>query len=607
MRMLTLRPARRYRAIRARLALLTAVSLLFPTFAPLAAAQTQPAAAPAAQTKPAAAPAARPASAAAAVPAPPDGGWPRTYTTASGAALVLYQPQVSSWTDQKHMVAYAAVSYTPKGAAKPALGTIKVESDTSVALDERLVSFSELKIAEPNFPTLPREQLKTLVDEILSSVPLEARVIALDRVLASIDASKIVPKNVEGVKADPPPIFYSKTPALLVNIDGDPIWAPIPQNDLTSAVNTNWDLFQHRPTKTFYLRNESAWLKAADVKGPWAPAGKLPESFAKLPADENWKDVKASLPGKSLSASQTPKVFVSLQPAEMILLKGKPSYLAVQGASQLLWVNNTESDVFRMGLSGPVYVLVSGRWFSAPDFTGPWTFATLKLPEDFKKIPLEHPRSRVLASVPGTSQAAEAVLLAQIPQTARVAKTLQAPEVAYQGGAPQFQPIETTTVQRAVNTDKDIFKVGDLYYMCFQGVWFMSRTATGPWAVTGEVPPAIYTIPVSSPSHAVTYVTVEESDNDSVEFATAAAFTGAMVAFGCVVWGSGYYYPPYVWYGGGYPYYRPYYPSYGFGASYNPWTGAYTRGAVAYGPYGGAGVAQRYNPRTGTYSRGAVA
>ena len=51
-------------------------------------------------------------------------------------------------------VAYAAVSYTPKGAEKPALGTVKVESDTSVALDERLVSFSELKIAEPSFPTL---------------------------------------------------------------------------------------------------------------------------------------------------------------------------------------------------------------------------------------------------------------------------------------------------------------------------------------------------------------------------------------------------------------------------------------------------------------------
>ena len=86
----------------------------------------------------------------------------------------------------------------------------------------------------------------------------------------------------------------------------------------------------------------------------------------------------------------------------------------------------------------------------------------------------------MLASVPGTPQAAEAILLAQIPQTASVSKTLQAPEVAYQGGTPQFQPIEKTTVQRAVNTDKDILKVGDLYYMCFQGVWFMSTAPTGP-------------------------------------------------------------------------------------------------------------------------------
>src|SRR4029079_249458 len=125
-------------------------------------------------------------------------------------------------------------------------------------------------------------------------------------------------------------------------------------------------------------------------------------------------------------------------------------------------------------------------------------------------IPLEHSRSRVLASVPGTSEAAEAVLLAQIPQTATVHTDLQAPAVSYQG-RPEFQPIEKTTVQRAVNTDKDIINVGDLYYMCFQGVWFMSKSAAGPWAVTGDVPKAIYEIPVSSPSYSVTYVTVQTS------------------------------------------------------------------------------------------------
>jgi hypothetical protein len=56
------------------------------------------------------------------------------------------------------------------------------------------------------------------------------------------------------------------------------------------------------------------------------------------------------------------------------------------------------------------------------------------LPEDFKRIPVEHPRSRVLASIPGTPQATEAVLLAMVPRTARVnKKELKAPDVAYQG------------------------------------------------------------------------------------------------------------------------------------------------------------------------------
>src|SRR6185436_15554974 len=134
------------------------------------------------------------------------------------------------------------------------------------------------------------------------------------------------------------------------------------------------------------------------------------------------------------------------------------------------------------------------------------------------------------------------------------------------------------------------------YYMCFDGVWFMGRSANGPWEVTGSVPGQIYEIPVSSPAYNVTNVTVVEDDDDAVVFATAAAYSGLMVAWGCAVWGSGYYYPPYVGYGGYYPVYHPYYPTYGYHASYNPWTGTYGRGVAAYGPYGGAGVGARYNP-----------
>ena len=66
---------------------------------------------------------------------------------------------------------------------------------------------------------------------------------------------------------------------MLVNFDSEPIWSPIKDNDLKFAVNTNWDLFQHAQTNTYYLRYNESWLKATDIKGPWKPAGKLPDSF----------------------------------------------------------------------------------------------------------------------------------------------------------------------------------------------------------------------------------------------------------------------------------------------------------------------------------------
>jgi hypothetical protein len=538
---------------------------------------------------------------------PVDGGWPRIFTTPSGGEIALFAPQVASWDNQNLLVGFCAVSYIPKGATKSELGTVKFESATQVSIEERLVNLANLKFTESNFQTLSKDKTREVMAELAASFPDTARVLALDRVLVAIDMSQVMPQNVDGIKADPPLIFFSKRPAVIVIFDGNPIWSPIKDNDLKFAVNTNWDAFQHTPSNTLYLRIEESWLKAPDLKGPWTPAGELPASFTKLPDDDNWREVKAHLPGKKLSDKETPTVFVTVESAELILLDGEPEYVAVTG-TQLHWVSNCEADVFRAGTTGDVYFLTSGRWFAAPDFTGPWVFATLKLPEDFKNIPPEHERSDVLASVPGTDAAAQAILLSQIPQTAVVNKSeLKAPEVAYLGD-PAFKTIEGTTCQQATNTDKDIIKVGDLYYMCFQGVWFMSRTPTGPWEVTGEVPTAIYSIPPSSECHHVTYVVVQDYHPADVHvtFAYTSGYTGVVIAWGVPVYGTGWYYPPYVYWGYPYPVYYPRWTTYGCAVRYNPWTGVYATSTRVYGPYGGARYGAAYNPRTGTYARGAA-
>ena len=58
----------------------------------------------------------------------------------------------------------------------------------------------------------------------------------------------------------------------------------------------------------------------------------------------------------------------------------------------------------------------------------------------------------------------------------------------YYDGDPKFQPIEGTSLQYAGNTAEKIIKVGDLYYLCLQGIWFVSTNPQGPWQTAQSVP-----------------------------------------------------------------------------------------------------------------------
>ena len=78
----------------------------------------------------------------------------------------MYQPQIASWENQKQLVAFAALSHVAKGEQKPALGTIKFETETEVSLEQRLVKFSKIKIVETNFQTLSKEQTQEIVNEL---------------------------------------------------------------------------------------------------------------------------------------------------------------------------------------------------------------------------------------------------------------------------------------------------------------------------------------------------------------------------------------------------------------------------------------------------------
>jgi hypothetical protein len=537
-----------------------------------------------------------------------DPGWPREKNNAD-STIIYYQPQLDEWKDFKQIDARMAVSIKTK-TGQPTVGVVHLRARTDADLDTRNVVLSQIQITSTNFPSLGEAgsaSMDKLVKTFLS--PPSTVNISLDRLLAEVEEQKQDPTPVASVKNDPPRIFvsYSGNPILLL-VDGEVVRAPIEKTNLEFVVNTNWDLFFDKSSSKYYLLNEKSWLTASALEGPWSATAKLPADFSKIPDQPNWADVKKAVPPATNTSGAVPKVFYSNDPAEIITFKGKPVYANIPG-TQLSYATNTESNVFLHSAEKQYYYLVAGRWFRATSLEGPWTFATSDLPKDFAQIPSKSVAARVLVSVPGTDEATDAVLLAQIPNTVVVDRTKAeaAVNVSYDG-EPQFKPIESTSLSYASNTQDKVIKVGDLYYLCFQGVWFMSTAPTGPWKTADSVPKEIYTIPTSSPVYNVTFVTQTTTPSGETEASSTAGYLGMFIIGAAVgatlAYGSGYYYPPYFYHGPyPYPIYRPYPVTYGVGAYYNPHNGAYGVARGAYGPYGGVAGAAWYNPSTGTHGR----
>ncbi|MFN0104804.1 MAG: hypothetical protein ACKV2U_22310 [Bryobacteraceae bacterium] len=517
-----------------------------------------------------------------------DPGWPRRFAD-GGAELVVHQPQVDQWTEFKELKGRYAFTLRTAEGRSPVYGTLRFDGNTIVDVDRRIVLLRNIRKFDMRFPASPGGVSKELADLTARLMPSDAVVLSLDRLLAFVRAAE-VPTVEARVLTDPPPIYVSTDPAVLVIVDGPPLMAEVEKTGLRRVVNTNWPLYQDPASKAFYLQHGEAWLKAPELRGTYTIPVNVPAELPRLPAPK---------PGDA-----PPRVIVVGRPAELIMTEGPPQFTQI-GNSSLSSVTNTGSDLFFESASWSYYYLTSGRWFKATTLQGPWVYASASLPPAFLRIPAEHPRAHVLAAVPGTREAEDAVLLAAIPRTAEINRAQAKAEVQY-AGSPEFVPIAGTAISYARNTPNDVLKVGDLYYLCLQGVWFVSAKAAGPWQTADRVPPEIYTIPESSPKYNVTYVRVYDSTPSTITVGYTAGYNRSYVSNGVVVWGTGYYHAPYVAIGVAAP---PVYwasPCYTYGASawYNPATGIYARGAAAYGPYGGYGAAAAYNPRTGNYSAG---
>ncbi len=515
-----------------------------------------------------------------AAPEPPI-EWPRVVYR-DGVTNTFYQPQLQSW-DYTTLRAVCAVAVQPRGApGQPTFGTIQLTAKTRVDRAARTVFLEQLEIAQASFPSAG-VQADAYVATLRSLVPREMKDISLDRLeasLAILEARQQV--ALQPLNNTPPAIVFSTRPALLVPLDGPPVYRPVEDTELERVFNTRALIVRDKSGRHF-LHLFDGYVQAAKLGGPWTPAQQVPAQVKKA----EYQAVKARqvdlLAGQedprtkqnpSLHSTPMPALYVTSLPTELIVIQGEPQWAPIP-PTQLLYVTNTVSHVFKALADQKTYVLISGRWFRAAAFEGPWEFVpAADLPQDFAAIPDDSPKENVKASVPGTRQAQEAAIANEIPSTVKVdrSKARMDPPPQFEG-SPRLVPIDGTPLSYVVNCPTPVIQVeSKSWYACQNGVWFVATAATGPWVVATTVPAVIYSIPPRSPLHYVVYVRVYRYDADSVWVGTTPGYYGTVIGSdGLVVYGTGYVYPAYV----GSTVYVSYPVTYGYGCNscWTPWVG----------------------------------
>lgn len=163
-------------------------------------------------------------------------------------------------------------------------------------------------------------------------------------------------------------------------------------------------------------------------------------------------------------------------------------------------------------------------------------------------------------------------------------------------GTPKFKKIEGTEMEYAINTSYSVLKIDGRYWVCHQAVWYVGAGPEGPWEVADSRPDEIALIPPKNPHYNTKYVYVYDSTPDVVYVGYTPGYVGSYAYGGCVVYGTGWYYP--AWYG---HYYYPYHATWGFNMRYDPWSGWGVGVSWSNGPFtisigtGGYGGAYPYN------------
>lgn len=488
--------------------------------------------------------------------------WPKTATSSDGTVIKLYQLQPESYSNNT-LKGRAAISIVNEDKADPVFGVVWFNAATEKNGEQ--VQVTSMEITSIKLPgDIKDDQLGNIQDALEKNSSEWSIAVASSELNSSLDLNNKEEQLSQQISNNPPKIIYNSKPSILVQIDGSP---KIQRNNewaMDAVVNTPFTIV--KDNGAFFLYGGKHWYTAPAATGPYKLTTNINSKLEKVQQavhDAGKNDDE----GTEVDNNTIYNVLVSTEPAELIQSNGEANFAAVEG-TDLLYVSNSQNDIFMDVNKQDYYVLLSGRWFKSKTLSGNWQYLSAdKLPEDFAKIPAGSAKDNVLASVAGTEEAQDALEEAQVPQTAKVDRNTVRAEIAYDGD-PEFDVIDGTEMAYAVNTSASVIRYRNRFYSVDNGVWFEARYATGPWVVATTRPSVVALIPPRYPVYHMKYVYIYDIAPDYVWMGYTPGYLNTFVYGPTIVYGTGFYYNS--WYRN---YYYPRPCTWGFSVRYNPWIG----------------------------------
>jgi len=244
--------------------------------------------------------------------------WPQELVSDDGAVVLIYQPQVEVFTGNS-IEARAAVSVkTAATGDVPVFGAVWIEAKLDTNRDTRTAVIRDIEISDVRFADASDAETGALAEFIETKLENSSIPISVDQLLADLDAAEGAGQA--DLQHTPPKMILSTEPAMLVSIDGEPVFQGIDNTHYERVVNSPFLIVRGGLVYYLYV-GSNAWFEASDAAGPWRIAASVPQDVKGFvePAEDDGIDLSNT------------KIIIATEPTELLVSDGPPMWAPVEG------------------------------------------------------------------------------------------------------------------------------------------------------------------------------------------------------------------------------------------------------------------------------------